>query len=168
MKMMRKVVCMMALLTMVLTSISVDAEAAVKYKTYSNTRFTYTVKYPTKVTKISDYGTQEGAKFKSSDGKVSLVIWNSYGVSKSRNGKTVVANAKKNHKIKVAKNTKKEGSYSYTSGKNVTQYYHYFVSKGEIAFQITYPKSQKKYYTQAISGMIKSVKKNKGLVLKGN
>ncbi len=164
---MRKVVCMVVLVAVMVGGVSVDAQAAVKYKTYSNKRFTYSVKYPTKVIKTSEYSTQEGAKFSSKDGKVSVEMWNTYGKSNSRNGRTVVATAKKSRKIKVIKSTEKEGSYSYNEGKKVVRYYYYYLSNGVIAFRISYPKSQKKYYAKAINGMIKSVKKNKKLTLKG-
>lgn len=168
MKKMKKVLCMMFMVALMMSCISVDAEAAVKYKTYTNKRFSYKVKYPSGLTKKSDYENLDGAKYGSSDGTVALEIWNSYGASKRRNGKVVVANAKKNRKIKIVKNTKKEGSYSYTEGKNITHYYHYFTKNGEISFKITYPKSQKKYYAEAVNGMSKSVKKHKKLVLVGN
>lgn len=164
----RKVMCVLVAMTVIIGVISPKAEAAtkIKYKTYSNTRFVYTVKYPTAFTKKTDSGTQDGTKLTSSDGKAQATIWNSYGSSKKRNGKSVVATAKKSHKISVVKVSAKECSYTYASGKNVVQYYYCFLSNGEIAFQLTYPKSEKAYYTAAAEGMMSSIKANKSLTLK--
>lgn len=164
---MRKVACILATMAVMIGIISPDVEAAsVKYKTYNNTRFTYTVKYPSAFTKKSDYGSGDGTKLISSDGKAQATIWNSYGKSKKRNGKTVVATAKKSRKIQVIKVSAKECSYTYNSGKNVVQYYYYFLSNGEVAFQVTYPKPEKAYYSAAVKGMMSSVKANKKLILK--
>lgn len=164
---MRKVACILAAVAIMLNIISWEAEAAsVKYTNYTSKRFTYSVNYPTKFTSRSDYGSEDGTKLKSSDGKAQMTIWNSYGKSSKRNGKTVVETAQKNRKITVVKATAKEGSYTYTSGKNIVQYYYYFLSNGEIAFQISYPKGQKAYYSAAVKGIISSVKANKALTLK--
>lgn len=164
---MRKVMCILAVMVVMIGSISpkVNAES-VKYKTYNNSRFSYTVKYPATFTSRADYGTGDGTKLKSADGKAQATIWTSYGKSNKRNGKTVVETAKKSRKIQVLSATAKECSYSYVSGKDVVQYYYCFLSNGEIAFQITYPKSKSKYYSAAVKGMISSCKANKKLVLR--
>lgn len=163
----RKVTCILATMAVMIGIISPQVEAAsVKYNTYKNTRFTYSVKYPTTFTNKSDYSSGDGIKLVSSNKKAQATIWNSYGKSNKRNGKSVVANAKKSRKIKVVKANSKECSYTYNSGKNIVQYYYCFLSNGEIAFQITYPKSEKAYYSAAVKGMINSVKANKKLILK--
>ncbi|MCM1245730.1 MAG: hypothetical protein NC293_08830 [Roseburia sp.] len=163
---MRKVTCVMAVMAVMIGIISPEVKAAsVKYKTYNNSRFAYNVKYPTTFTSRADYGTGDGTKLKSADGKASATIWTSYGKSK-RNGKTVVETAKKSRKITVKKASAKECNYSYVSGKNVVQYYYCFLSNGEIAFQITYPKAQSKFYEAAVKGMMTSCKTNKKLTLK--
>lgn len=162
---MRKVTCILVTMAVMIGIISPEVEAAsVKYKTYSNTRFVYSVKYPSVFTK-SDYGSGDGTKLVSADKKARGSIWNSYG-TKKRNGKTVAATAKKGRKIKLVKATAKECNYYYNSGKNIVQYYYCFLSNGEVAFQITYPKAQKAYYSAAVKGMIKSIKANKKLTLR--
>lgn len=164
-RIMRKVICVLVALTVLIGIISPGVEAAsVKYNTYSNKRFTYTVKYPTVFENKSENG--DGAKFFTSDGKAQITFWSAYGKKKGRSGKTVIATAKKNKKIKVLKQSAKEASYTYNSGKNVIQYYYCFLSNGEVAFQITYPKSKKSYYNTAVNGIISSIKKNKQLTLK--
>lgn len=163
----KKVTCvLMAIVVMIGILTSEVNAASVKYKTYSSARFQYTVKYPSQFTKKTEYGTGDGTKLISADGKAQASIWNSYGTSKKRNGTTVIATAKKNRKITVVKSTAKEANYYYKSGKNFVQYYHYFLANGELAFQITYPKSKKAYYDAGIKGMIKSVKANKQFTLK--
>ncbi len=165
---MRKVICVLAAMAVMVGFVSPEVKAAkISYSTYNNGRFGYSVKYPTTFTAGSK-DDMNGARLSTADGKARVYIWNSYGMNRKRNGKSVVATAKKNRKIKVIKQTAKEGSYSFVSGKNVTQYYYYFPTGGEIAFQITYPKSQKKYYGTAIKAMMKSAKANKKLVLQGN
>ena len=104
-------------------------------------------------------------KLFSKDGKAKATIWNSYGKTGKRSGKTVVATAKKNRKINVKKATKTECSYSYKMGKNTIQYCYVFIKNGEIAFQLTYPTASKKYYSAAAKGMMASLKKNKSLTL---
>lgn len=164
---MRKITCVLAVMAVMIGIISPEAKAeSVKYKTYNNSRFMYTVQYPITLTKRVDYGTGDGTKLKSDDGKAQATIWTAYGKSKKRNGKNVVKTAKKSRKIQVKKASAKECNYSYVSGKNVVQYYYYFLSNGEIAFQITYPKSESKYYDKAIKGMISSCKANKKLTLR--
>lgn len=163
----RKAICVLAAMVVMIGVISPEVNAAnVKYKTYSSSRFRYSVKYPTTMTKRTDYGTGDGTKLISSDSKAQITIWNSYGKSQKRNGTSVVATAKKNRKITTVKSSAKEANYYYKSGKNTVLYYHYFLSNGEIAFQLTYPNSQKAYYNAAVKGMIKSVRKNQQLVLK--
>lgn len=163
----KKVLCILTAMVVMIGILTSEADAAgVKFKTYTSSRFRYSVKYPTQMTKKTEYGSGDGAKLISSDGKAQMTIWNSYGKSKKRDGSAVVATAKKNRKITVVKSSAKEANYYYKSGKNMVQYYHYFLSNGEIAFQITYPKSQRAYYDAAVKGMIKSVKANKQLTLK--
>lgn len=162
---MRKVLCVLAAMAVMIGIISPEGKAAsVKYNTYKNSRFTYTVQYPTVFTKKSEH--MDGAKFFSEDEKAQVTFWSSYGKKKGRTGKSVIAKAKKSHKIKVVKSASKECSYTYKSGKNVIQYYYCFLTNGEIAFQITYPKSKKSYYNQAVKGIIRSMKKNKTLKLR--
>lgn len=162
---MRKAACILVTMAVMIGIISPEVEAvSVKYKTYSNKRFVYSVKYPSVFNK-SDYGSGDGTKLISADKKAQGSIWNSYG-SKKRTGKSVAATAKKGRKIKLVKATAKECNYYYNSGKNIVQYYYYFLSNGEVSFQITYPKSQKSYYSAAVNGMIKSIKANKKLTLK--
>lgn len=164
---MRKVIGILAVMAVMIGIISPEVKAAsVKYNTYNNSRFLYTVKYPTTFTMRADYGTGDGTKLKSEDGKAQATIWTSYGKSDKRNGKTVVETAKKSRKIQVKKASAKECNYSYVSGKNVVQYYYYFLSNGEIAFQITYPKSKSKFYEAAVKGMMSSCKANKKLTLR--
>lgn len=164
---MRKVTGMLAMIAVMIGIISPEVNAeSVKYKTYNNSRFSYTVKYPTTFTNRADYGTGDGTKLKSEDGKAQATIWTSYGKSAKRNGKTVVETAKKSRKIQVLKASAKECNYSYVSGKNVVQYYYCFLSNGEIAFQITYPKAKSKFYSAAVKGMISSCKANKKLTLR--
>lgn len=167
----RRTACVMLVVVMAMTTVfgtfSTKANAAkVSYKTYINTRFSYTVKYPNVFTKKSDYVSSDGTKLGTSDGSAQATIWNSYGAGKKRNGKTVVATAKKSKKVTVSKATAKECNYYYKSGKNIVQYYYCFLSNGEIAIQLTYPSSKKAYFNSAMKGMIKSVKKNKALKLK--
>ena len=161
----RKVIAMVTVVTLFAAVPAMDAQAAaVKYSTYVNTRFTYTVKYPDTFQR-TDYSSGDGTKLVSKDGKAKATIWNSYGSSKKRTGKTVVATAKKNRKINVEKATKTECSYSYKMGKNTIQYCYVFIKNGEIAFQLTYPTASKKYYSAAAKGMMASFKKNKSLTL---
>ena len=161
----RKVIAIATVVTMLAAVPAMDAHAAaVKYATYTNTRFTYTVKYPTTFQR-ADYSSGDGTKLVSKDGKAKATIWNSYGKTGKRSGKTVVATAKKNRKINVEKATKKECSYSYKIGKNTIQYCYVFIKNGEIAFQLTYPTASKKYYSVAAKGMMASLKKNKSLTL---
>lgn len=163
----KKVFCMLTAIVVMMGILTSEVDAAsVKYKVYTSSRFRYTVKYPSQLTKKTEYGTGDGAKLVSADGRAQATIWNSYGKSKKRNGSAVIATAKKNRKITVVKSSAKEANYYYKSGKNMVQYYHYFLSNGEIAFQITYPKSKKAYFDAAVKGMIKSVKANKQLTLK--
>lgn len=158
----RKVIAIATVVTMLAAVPAMDAQAAVvKYATYTNTRFTYTVKYPTTFQR-TDYSSGDGTKLVSKDRKAKATIWNSYG---KRSGKTVVATAKKNRKINVEKATKTECSYSYKIGKNTIQYCYVFIKNGEIAFQLTYPTASKKYYSAAAKGMMASLKKNKSLTL---
>lgn len=166
---MRKVMCVLLAMVVMTGVISPQVKAAkVKYKTYTSSRYKYSVKYPSTLTKKTDSATGDGTKVISADGKVQLMIWNSYGASGKRTGTSVVETAKKNRKIKVIKSSAKEANYYYNSGKNIIQYYYCFLSNGEIAFQIKYPKKNKSYYNAAVKGMIKSVKKNKSLTLSGN
>lgn len=161
----RKVIAMVTAITILAGAPALDAQAAaVKYETYVNTRFTYTVKYPNTFQR-ADYSSGDGTKLVSKDGKAKATIWNSYGKTGKRTGKTVVALAKKNRKINVEKATKTECSYSYKMGKNTIQYCYVFIKNGEIAFQITYPTASKKYYAAAAKGMMTSLKKNKSLTL---
>ncbi len=164
---MRKVTCIFAVMAVMIGIISPEVKAeSVKYKTYNNSRFMYTVKYPSTLTKRADYGAGDGTKIQSEDGKARATIWTSYGKAKKRNGKSVVETAKKNRKIQVHKVSAKECNYSYVSGKNVVQYYYCFLSNGEIAFQVTYPKSKSKFYNAAVKGMMSSCKANKKLTLR--
>ncbi len=97
----KKVIAIAIVVTMLAAVPAMDAQAAVvKYATYTNTRFTYTVKYPTTFQR-ADYGSGDGTKLFSKDGKAKATIWNSYGKTGKRSGKTVVATAKKNRKINV-------------------------------------------------------------------
>ena len=163
-RIMRKVMAWMLAAIVFVSIPTVDTKAAIKYSTYKNTRFTYTVKYPTTFQR-ADYSSGDGTKLISKDGKAKASIWNSYGGNKKRNGKTVVATAKKNRKINVVKATKSECSYNYKIGKNTIQYCYVFIKNGEIAFQLTYPTSSKKYYEEVAKGMMASLKKNKSLTL---
>lgn len=145
----KKVIAIATVVTMLEAVPAMDAQAAVvKYATYTNTRFTYTVKYPSTFQR-ADYSSGDGTKLFSKDGKAKATIWNSYGKTGKRSGKTVVATAKKNRKINVEKATKTECSYSYKIGKNTIQYCYVFIKNGEIAFQLTYPTASKKYYSAA-------------------
>ena len=138
----KKVIAIATVVTMLAAVPAMDAQAAVvKYATYTNTRFTYTVKYPTTFQR-ADYGSGDGTKLFSKDGKAKATIWNSYGKTGKRSGKTVVA-----------------------TGKNTIQYCYVFIKNGEIAFQLTYPTASKKYYSAAAKGMMASLKKNKSLTL---
>ena len=94
-RIMRKVMAWMLAAIVFVSIPTVDTKAAIKYSTYKNTRFTYTVKYPTTFQR-ADYSSGDGTKLISKDGKAKASIWNSYGGNKKRNGKTVVATAKKN------------------------------------------------------------------------
>lgn len=164
---MRKVTCILAVMAVMIGIISPQVKAeSIKYNTYNNSRFSYKVQYPSAFTNRADYGSWDGTKLKSEDGKAQATIWSSYGKSGKRNGKSVVEMAKKSRKIQVLKASAKECNYSYVSGKNVVQYYYYFLSNGEIAFQITYPKSKSKFYSAAVKGMISSCKANKKLTLR--
>ena len=151
----RKVIAIATVVTMLAAVPAMDAQAAVvKYATYTNTRFTYTVKYPSTFRR-ADYSSGDGTKLFSKDGKAKATIWNSYGKTGKRSGKTV----------NVKKATKTECSYSYKIGKNTIQYCYVFIKNGEIAFQLTYPTASKKYYSAAAKGMMASLKKNKSLTL---
>ncbi|MGN1206597.1 MAG: hypothetical protein ACI4SQ_06375 [Eubacterium sp.] len=162
---MGKVIALVIVVTMLAGVPAMEAQAAgIKYATYVNTRFTYTVKYPNTFQRM-DYSSGDGTKLVSKDGKAKATIWNSYGTGSKRNGKTVVATAKKNRKINVEKASKGECSYSYKMGKNTIQYCYVFIKNGEIAFQLTYPTASKKYYSVAAKGMMASLKKNKSLTL---
>ncbi len=163
---MKKVLCMLAVMAVAVGIMAPCVKAAgVKYKTYSNKRFVYTVKYPTVFNKKADYGSNDGTKLTASDGKATATIWNSYGKNNT-SGKSIVATAKKSKKIKVIKQSKKEAHYSYTSGKNIVHNYTYLLPNGRICFQMTYPKSKKAYFEAASKGMVSSIKKNKTLTLK--
>lgn len=65
----KKVIAIATVVTMLAAVPAMDAQAAVvKYATYTNTRFTYTVKYPTTFQR-ADYGSGDGTKLFSKDGK---------------------------------------------------------------------------------------------------
>ena len=75
----RKVIAIATVVTMLAAVPAMDAQAAVvKYATYTNTRFTYTVKYPSTFRR-ADYSSGDGTKLFSKDGKAKATIWNSYG-----------------------------------------------------------------------------------------
>ena len=60
----KKVIAIATVVTMLAAVPAMDAQAAVvKYATYTNTRFTYTVKYPTTFQR-ADYGSGDGTKSK--------------------------------------------------------------------------------------------------------
>ena len=72
----KKVIAIATVVTMLAAVPAMDAQAAVvKYATYTNTRFTYTVKYPTTFQR-ADYGSGDGTKLFSKDGKAKATIWN--------------------------------------------------------------------------------------------
>lgn len=74
----RKVIAIATVVTMFAAVPAMDAQAAaVKYATYTNTRFTYTVKYPTTFQR-ADYSSGDGTKLVSKDGKAKATIWNSF------------------------------------------------------------------------------------------
>ena len=79
----KKVIAIATVVTMLAAVPAMDAQAAVvKYATYTNTRFTYTVKYPTTFQR-ADYGSGDGTKLFSKDGKAKATIWNSYKMGKN-------------------------------------------------------------------------------------
>lgn len=102
----KKVIAIATVVTMLEAVPAMDAQAAVvKYATYTNTRFTYTVKYPSTFQR-ADYSSGDGTKLFSKDGKAKATIWNSYGKTGKRSGKTVVAIGKEKSKNQCRKGDK--------------------------------------------------------------
>lgn len=151
-------------LTFCVMAPEVEAAKAVKvsYSTYSNMKFLYQVSMPTQLVKTSEYSGGYGANFASSDGSAKATVYCSY-MSKKRTGKNIVAVARKSRKITIVKQGAKECQYYFAVGSNIIHWGYVITSNGEIAVQITYPKSQKAYYATAMNGIMKSAKKNKKL-----
>ena len=164
MKVVKRVVCFMIALVVMVCATSVASDAAKKFRTYSNSRFSYKVSVPVDFTSQVPYSNDEGAIFKTADGKIKATIYASY-ISNKKSGKAIVATAKKSRKITVVRQGKKDCAYYYKSGNNVVYCGVCIVKKGCITCQVCYPKTVKGY-NKIADKIVKSMKKNKKLVLK--
>ena len=149
----KKWLCGLAVLIL-LMGLFIPVCGAVKYKTYSNARFGYSVRYPSYF-KQSRPLPANGDGISMEGKKASLLLWGSVNMGYSP--KKYLKMAIEGKTITSKKSTKKYCQYYGKEGGNLIFQYALF-AEGKIAgFQLTYPKSQKSTYKPIISKMKKSL-----------
>lgn len=129
-------------------------QGAVKYKTYRNARFGYSVKYPS-------YLKQDGPLPANGDGismagkKASLAVWGSFNVGFTP--ASYLAMSSEGKTVSSMKSTRKYCEFTAKEGKYLVYQYALFAKEKIAGFRLTYPKSQRSTYKPILSKMKKSL-----------
>jgi hypothetical protein len=150
-------------LVMILAA-AVSIAAQVKYSTYSNARFGYSIDYPrTILTSTVDSDNGDGRTFRSKDGKAVMRVWGSYAVT----GMTMQEEYEKafedlDEKPSYAK--VKDREFVFSGIKKGRIFYQRTVSvdtpDGEVrqSFTIEYPRAQKAKWDPIVTRISRSFK----------
>ncbi|BBF44401.1 hypothetical protein lbkm_3114 [Lachnospiraceae bacterium KM106-2] len=155
------ILLMLVLTISMISGINANAATKVKYKNYTNARFNYQVKYPTKFTKKTFSDNGDGVTLTTKKKDATCLIWGGYNIMEDT-GKTLLKSIKSySPKLSSSTSNKKTCSYKYKKGKKIVYGYRYIVNDVVLGFEITYPTSQKSYYETAIKTIRSSMLKNK-------
>lgn len=149
------------LLILALTlSLGVTSQAAIKYKTYKNKAYSYTLKYPSYMKEVNkENAVPSGIDLAGKKATLSIFASDMDDLTP----KMILHLSTENMKTTKEKAGKNYCYFYYKAGSTRGYMYVYFLpAKNKIiGYRLEYPKSKKSTYEAVIKKMTKSLKKNK-------